>query len=200
MKKVITIVMIICIMLCGCSKSEPQTTPTTAPTSEPTKEPTQAPTETPTTAPTETPTETPAEPTQEPSDAELICELCMEKPAEYIYKDHLLCYDCYFIALKNETDVENYKALVECCNIAATYEDVIKELSSMGTARIFIGADGVSFENAGANLVLRMQGVLPDLLTMTTAQDCEVQMGLGEYGISVTMTTKPIKWQDVVGK
>lgn len=187
MKKVITILIIICIMLCGCSKSEPQTTPTTAPTSEPTKEPTQAPT-----VPTEKSNE---------SGLTIICEFCNESPAEYVYKDHALCYEDYMLALRNETDIQNYNAIIESANIAGTYEDVITELASMGPAQIYIDQSGVQLKNSGANLLIALESCIPDLMDITIAQKCEIQVEfVAGVGVKVTKTKPPIYWIDAIGK
>ena len=61
MKRIIVLIMALCLLLCACASGEPAQTvaPTDAPTEAPTAAPTEAPTEAPTVAPTEAPTEPP---------------------------------------------------------------------------------------------------------------------------------------------
>lgn len=74
MKKIYGL-LLLCLLLCGCAKAEPEPTvmltdaPTEPPTEVPAAAPTAAPTEEPTQAPTEEPTQAPTEP---PKDDELV--------------------------------------------------------------------------------------------------------------------------------
>lgn len=183
MKKLFLLLMIMCLVLCGCSKEETQPTPTSVPTLEPTQAPTEAPAEKP------------------DSSLKIICEFCNEEPAEYVYKDHCLCFDDYMLALNNETDIQNYNALVEAANIAGTNEDVIMDLASMGPAQIIVNKDGVQLKNSGASLLIALESCLPDLKDMTIKQDCEIQVEFKSgMGIFVTKTKPPIYWEDAIGK
>ena len=118
--------MIICIMLCGCSKSEPQTAPTTAPTSEPTKELTKAPVETSTTD--ETVSKTLEELNQEIQDE--------------IKKTN------------SDTEILNYDTLYAAANIAIADTDIYLELrSATDSGYIIIDTDGVKYENVIDNFI-----------------------------------------------
>lgn len=172
MKKVITIVMIICIMLCGCSKSEPQTTPTTAPTSEPTKEPTQAPT----TAPTETPAKE--------TDIEYHCQICgvssLEKPLSVCTKGsakYILCDDCYLDVVKSDTDCKIFQNIFDIVEISFADAKVFEENKTLGTAYIKIKESGIIYENAGENLQEKVNAYLESMgVTEYPHQECLISI------------------------
>jgi hypothetical protein len=151
MKKIIAILIIMCLMLCGCSKAEPQTV--TAPTSEPTKEPTQAPTEPPT--PTESITETPAN-AEQSSELQYACELCGSTKDLYVCetdkRSYILCDGCYLDVIRSDTDCKDFQNVFEVIELSFADAEVYEENKSLGTAYIKVTESGLSYENVGEKL------------------------------------------------
>lgn len=137
MKKLITILMIICIILCSCNNAEvPQTQidPTPVPTLEVTATP--EPTPEPTLEPTDEPT-----PTEEILTANTTCVMCgriTECQAfitnEYnidlgmfVDKAYYLCSNCYPIAEANKKEVDNYNELKLALELYFMSDDVTND-------------------------------------------------------------------------
>lgn len=206
MKKLIAVLIIMSIMLCACGQQEKTPSkPTQEPTKEVTQEPTQEPTQEVTLEPTQEPTKEPTltqELTQVPTENEsttIICEWCEELPADHIYQGHCFCTECYTGVLRNEAEVTNYNAILEAAAVASTDIDVITDLTSMGKAQIIINADGISFKNASASLLIALQSVLPDIMDIRIYQDCEIDMEVSNGGVLVTKAIPPLYWLDYIG-
>lgn len=194
MKKMIILIMIICIMLCGCSNNEPQPIDTT-----------NVPTDTITTTPTESTTTVESETDQTSNKSESECQICGEKTlcnvyskdkwnndlGMYIKKTYYLCDDCYLKVLKNETVCDNYNAIVEAANVACTNENVISEISKFGKTQIIINSDGVSLKNGGENLLKALQSAIPDLLNITTPEEYEIEIDCSNGWCNVKKIKSP---------
>lgn len=119
MKKLIVILMILTLVLCGCSKEEPKTqsTPTAAPTAEPTK------------APTATP-----EPTKVPDNEDDLDKLLNEINEE-------------LDASRRENDKSIYNNLISWINIAFTDARIYSAPISNLNGIVIISRDGIQFKD-----------------------------------------------------
>lgn len=185
MKKLI-VLLIMCLMLCGCSIEEPKPTPTSAPTSEPTKEPTQAPTETPT----------------HETDVEYHCQICnassKEKPLSICSKGdakYILCDDCYLDVVKSDTDCQIFQNILSIVEIAFADVDVFQENKSLGTAYIKINESGLSYENAGEILQEKVNSYLESMgVTSYPNQECLISISDGK----MTAEKRPVNLLDTL--
>lgn len=176
MKKVISIVLMICIMLCGCSNEEPKTPDvpktTDAPTTEPTKEPTQEPTQ----APTDSITETPSDDGTGFEDVDkLLSEINNEIDAS-----------------KKETDKANYDTLVSYIQIALTDSRIYEEPTSELNGYIRINNEGLAFlyiSDNVANVILETIG--SDRKYLTTTGEYYIQIEKTDKGITVNRIYPP---------
>lgn len=152
MKKIIVIVLISCIMLCGCSKEEnsPQQT---APATEQTKAPT-------------------AVPTKDPIEAHVddvlddLQELNDEIQSE--------------IEITNlRTDVNTYDTLVSCLNMAMIEKEIVQELKDV-QAEVIINENGLQFKNiseATANAISKsIENIVGDISVLTTHKEYSVSI------------------------
>ena len=136
MKKEIIILMILCIMLCGCSKAANEPASTTSTTNTPTEvEKAEI-----------SHSETLGEYTIDGS-----CDIChkTKKLKEYRYETvaYAICEDCYNdTILGYEQDIEFYNDLVMIINLGLTNEDVIKATQN-DTVLVTYNAFGVVSTN-----------------------------------------------------
>lgn len=137
MKKVITILMLMCITLCACSKEEPKTETTTPDV-----------------------TETPVV----EEHCEKCNKKAVLKEFKYGKQYFYVCDDCYTELDENITGCENYNAIVAAANIASTYEKVTDEVKELGDGYITIDKNGVTLENIGNETKKAMLNCLPDLM------------------------------------
>lgn len=159
MKKVITIVMMMCIMLCGCDKADtPATKAPDSTTTTPTKEPTQEPTKEQST-PEPTKEETANDTTPTISAEELIDEINAEISES-----------------QAKTTLLNYDSMVSAANIALCTPSVIDELSKLGTGHIVMSPDGIVFDNIGTEMQKELQNILGDLSDMKFYQECSIRI------------------------
>ena len=142
MKKVITIVMIICIMICGCNKEEKKEI--------------------------ETETETKVE--DEVKTVNMKCELCRKltdcKEFEYNKKYYYLCDECYDEVGASIAGCENFDAIVYACYVASTSENAIKEVLDMGDGYITIDEYGIKLENIGKETKKALLSCIPELMDL----------------------------------
>ena len=143
MKKLIVLLMIICLDACGCSKQDEPTT-----------------TDTPSTTVTETPTK--SESNSETNTDKMACALCGEITdctgftrkiwnndiGDYVKKVYYLCDDCYLTASRNETDCINYDNMIANLQLAVTSKEVYKVISFLeGEGILKMGPTGITFDN-----------------------------------------------------
>ena len=149
MKKLIVLLMAVCLVFCGCSKEEPKTA---APTTEPTQEAT----------------------TTEPAKEAKITEAATPT----ISDDELLkeIYDEIDDA-KIATTQNNYDAMVSATNIALADESVLKEVAQLGDGYIDMGPDGIKFDNIGPEMQKAIENTLGNLSDLKFYQKCSIKVG-----------------------
>jgi hypothetical protein len=150
MKKVITILITICILLCGCNKEAPATTPTEQPVSTVTQEPT---------------VDLPK------------CALCKNPGTlqEYVvgvWDEELgrerrkawdVCGDCYNKLKAIEKDAETYNLVFQVAGIALADAEVYKENMSSDAGYIIIDQSGIYYENIGAKYKASLEKNFADI-------------------------------------
>lgn len=138
MKKLLLLSLILCLIVCGCSKEEPKTDNKPIETTTPTTE------STPTAEPT---------PTEKPK---IACQICgrITECNEFIQtrynakidrdvdKAYYLCDKCYAEAETDEADVKTYDELKSYI-LLATAEKEVSEKDLHGT--VFVSKEGVSY-------------------------------------------------------
>lgn len=169
MKKVITILIIMCITLCACSKEESKTS--------------------------DIPNESEPQITEvaEEKIINTTCSVCGRITdckeyvkrtlnfdiMDYLEKAYYLCDNCYDKVLANEKECDNYNSLVSAANISLTYEEVMDYQKSNGDGLITIDPKGISYEN----ICDQMKKTLKDCL----GDDFETQITTSRiYTIKIT--------------
>lgn len=163
MKKAITIVMIICIMLCGCTQAENKPVSPTPSTNVPTT--------------TETPTELILENANEAEPIvkkETSCSVCNRQTTcteiikkKYnldlgmdIEKAYYICDNCYDKVIENEKECNDYESIVYALNIALTNEECVKSVTEKGNGLVKIDKNGVIYENIGEPIQKKLKEIL----------------------------------------
>jgi len=177
MKKVITILIIMCITLCACSKEEPKVS--------------------------DTPNESEPQITEVPEEKIIntTCSVCGRITDckeyikttynldlnDYLEKAFYLCDNCYDKVLVNEKECYNYSSILSAAQISMTYEDVMNYHKENGDGFITISPKGVSYEN----ICDQMKKTLKDCL----GDDFETQMTTSRIN-----TIKITEWGGIVQK
>ena len=159
MKKVITIVMIMCIMLCGCDKTDTPTakapdSTTTTPTKEPTQEPTKE--------------QSTPEPTKEETSNDTTPTISAEELIEEINAE--------IDESQMNTTIANYDSMYIAANIALANPDVLDETFKLGDGYIKMSPDGITFENISPALQNEIANFLGDLSELKFYQKCSIKI------------------------
>lgn len=192
MKKLIVLLMIICLAACGCSKQD-----------EPTA------TNTPTTAITETPTK--SADTDSNTD-KMACALCGEITdcmaftrkiwnsdiGDYVKKVYYLCDDCYVTASRNETDCLNYEAMLENTQLAVAFKENYKIISGLdGVGYIIMDQSGVSFDNIEQGIIEQLYVIDPIFEQIKTQKTYKIKITYGKY-VTVEKEIAPVSILDTI--
>lgn len=192
MKKLIVLLMIICLTSCGCSKQD-----------EPTA------TNTPTTAITETPTK--SADTDSNTD-KMACALCGEVTdcmaftrkiwnsdiGDYVKKVYYLCDDCYLTASRNETDCINYDNMIANLQLAVTSKEVYKVISSLeGEGILKMGPTGITFDNMEQCIIDELYAISPTLDQIETQKNYQIILSYGK-NVYIKRDIAPVSILDTI--
>ena len=142
MRKLVVLMLVICMVLCACSKEEQQTK-------------------------IDTPQVTEALVVEE--HCENCNKKTVLKEYKYNEKYMYLCDDCYAELETKVNDYDNYETLISAAYLACTYDDAMAETMELGVCEISIGPDGVSFENVGEKLKKHLLDCCPEMMELTTS-------------------------------
>ncbi|MBR3645839.1 MAG: hypothetical protein IKN54_05425 [Lachnospiraceae bacterium] len=193
MKKLIVLLMIICLATCGCSK---QDEPTTA--------------DTPSTTVTETPTK--SESNSETNTDKMACALCGEITdctgftrkiwnndiGDYVKKVYYLCDDCYLTASRNETDCINYDNMIANLQLAVTSKEVYKIISSLeGEGILKMGPAGITFDNMEQCIIDELYALFPTLDQVETQKNYQIILSYGK-NVYIKRDIAPVSILDTI--
>lgn len=193
MKKLIVLLMIICLATCGCSKQDEPTT-----------------TNTPSTTVTETPTK--SESNSETNTDKMACALCGEITdctgftrkiwnndiGDYVKKVYYLCPECYILATKNETDCINYENMIANTQLAVAFKENYKIISSLeGEGYIKMGPLGVTFENIEQGIIDQLYLIDPTLDKIKTQNNYQIIISYGK-NVYVAKDIEPVSILDTI--
>ena len=180
MKKLLIILTLFSVMLCGCTQAENKPVSPTPSTNVPTT------------------TETPTEPILEDEDEEPIvrketsCSLCDRQATcteiikknynldlgMYIEKAYYICDSCYGKVMENEKECNDYDSVVSAINISLANEECVKSVKEKGNGSVKIDKNGVSFENIGDPIIKELKEILgEDFETkITTSKEAVIEI------------------------
>ena len=197
MRKILLLLLFICILVCGCGKNETTDEQKTNDT---------------TTIPEKEPTKT--EKVQETNTEKIACAVCGEitdcmsytkkiwnnELGDYLKKAFYLCSDCYLDVVKNETDCINYECIIEDTQLALAFKENYKIISQLeGEGYIKLTPSGFTFDNIEQGIIDQLYVIDPSFDTIKTQKEYSIKVVYGKYP-SVIKDIEPVNILDLVSQ